>query len=145
MSAIVAAILGSLAGIGIAVQVTVNSVLLRGIGILPSTFIVHLVGMIVLLLPLLLFHQFSTWHKWNTIPWYAYMGGVLGVFIVPGISYLVGAIGVTSALSIVLAAQLIAALVIDYFGWFGAAQQSIDLVKILGVVLLLVGVRLVLK
>lgn len=145
MGAIISAILGGLVGLGIALQVTVNSLLLRAIGIIPSTFIVHVAGMAVLVVPLIAFHQFSTWHKWNTVPWYAYMGGVLGAFIVPGISYLVGAIGVTAALSIVLAAQLIGAVVIDHFGWFGAIHQPINVVKVVGVILLIVGVRLVLR
>lgn len=138
-------LLGLLVGTAIALQSTVNAVLTRGVGLAPTVFLVHLTGAIALVVPLWLFRQQSHWGAWNTVPWYAYAGGVLGVVIVSGVTYLVGKIGVTASLTLVIASQLIVAMLIDHLGLFGAEMRPVGLLKVVGVVLLIVGTRLVLR
>lgn len=70
--------------------------------------------------------------------------GVLGVVILACVTYAVGQGGIARALSLVIAAQLIAGLVLDRLGIFGDGV-TISPVKVLGVVLIIVGGVLVVR
>jgi bacterial/archaeal transporter family-2 protein len=72
-------------------------------------------------------------------PWWAWTGGVLAVF-----SMLAGMVALPSMSSatIIGAAvfgQLIASMVIDHFGWLNVPKVPINMSRIMGAVLLLVG------
>ena len=64
--------------------------------------------------------------------------GVLGAVIVGSIAVAAGQAGVARALSLVIAAQLIAGLVLDALGVFGAGADF-SVLKALGVVLIIAG------
>lgn len=136
---------GILAGTAIAMQSTFSATLSRAIGLWPTTFVVHLVGTLVALLPLFLFRTSSNWAGWSTAPWYVYSAGLIGVIIIYSVSYVISHASVAAGVSVVIASQLAFALLIDQFGWFGVPAQPIDWLKLLGVVLLFVGARLVIR
>ena len=138
-------LLGIAVGTAISLQATVNAVLTRAVGLAPTVFLVHVTGAVALVVPLWLFRHQSHWGAWHTVPWYAYMGGILGVCIVTGVTYLVGKVGVTASLTLVITTQLIVAMLIDHLGLFGAEMRPVGALKIVGVVLLIVGTRLVLR
>lgn len=138
-------LLGVAVGTAISLQATVNAVLTRTVGLAPTVFLVHITGALAMVVPLWLFRQQSHWGAWHTVPWYAYLGGVLGVVIVSGVTYLVGKVGVTSSMTLVISMQLIVAVLIDHLGLFGAETRPVGALKILGVVLLIAGTRLVLR
>ena len=73
---------------------------------------------------------------------YALASGVLGAVIVGSIAVAAGQGGVARALSLVIAAQLIAGLLLDALGVFGAGADF-SIPKALGVVLIVVGGALV--
>jgi len=73
---------------------------------------------------------------------YLWMGGILGAIFVFGIIKLIPQIGVGSAMAGVIAGQLLLAMVIDNFGWFGLTKYPVNWVRLLGAALLLAGVRL---
>ncbi len=73
---------------------------------------------------------------------YALASGVLGAVIVGSIAVAAGQAGVARALSLVIAAQLIAGLVLDALGVFGAGADF-SIPKALGVVLIVIGGALV--
>jgi transporter family-2 protein len=73
---------------------------------------------------------------------YALASGVLGAFIVGSISVAAGQGGVARALSLVIAAQLIAGLLLDALGVFGAGADFSP-PKALGVALIVAGGALV--
>ena len=77
------------------------------------------------------------------VPWWAWTGGLYGVVYVSISAFAAPRLGLASMLTIAIAAQLIAALTIDHFGWLRLAQSPISLVKVMGVVLVLGGVVLV--
>ncbi len=145
MSTVISILIGVAIGVGISVQSTFNASLAKAVGLWPTTLIVHLLGTITLMLPLWFFRHQAQWSGWNQVPWYAYLGGVFGAFIISGIAYLLGRMEVAAGISIILAAQMITALLIDHFGLFGVSQQSVDWIKIVGVLLLMAGVRLILR
>jgi transporter family-2 protein len=69
---------------------------------------------------------------------YALASGVLGAVIVGSIAVAAGQGGVARALSLVIAAQLIAGLLLDALGVFGAGADF-SVLKALGVALIVVG------
>lgn len=141
----ITALAGVFAGAAIATQAAFNATLSRAVGLWPTSFLVHVVGMAAALLPLWLFRSQSQWQGWNTAPWYVYLGGVLGVLIIYSISHVVTQLGVSAGVSIVIAAQLVVAMLIDQFGWFGIPVKPFDWVKLVGVLFLFLGARLVLR
>jgi len=145
MSTLVAVLVALAVGTAISTQSSFSAVMGRHVGLWPTAFVVHVVGMVVSLAPLWLYRGQAQWAGLAQTPWYTYLGGALGVVIIAGIAYLVGQVGVTAGVSIVIAAQLATALLIDHFGWFGIASQPVDWLKLLGVALLIVGARLVLR
>lgn len=76
---------------------------------------------------------------------YAVASGVLGAFIVAAIAYAAGTGGVARALSLVIASQLLASLLLDYLGVFGAGAEGLNPLRVLGVALILAGGVLVVR
>ena len=70
---------------------------------------------------------------------------MLGAFILGSIVLAAGYGGIARTLSLVIASQLIAGLVVDRSGLLGAAAQEIGASKILGIALILIGGVLVVR
>ncbi len=73
--------------------------------------------------------------------WFA--GGMLGAFFVTAAAWSAPRVGVGVYLSIMVAAQLIIALMLDHFGFAGMAERAITWPRALGVALLIGGAVLV--
>jgi bacterial/archaeal transporter family-2 protein len=69
---------------------------------------------------------------------YAVASGILGAVVLGSIAVAAGQAGVARALSLVIAAQLIAGLVLDALGIFGAGADF-SVLKALGVLLIVAG------
>ena len=80
--------------------------------------------------------------NWKEVPWYAATTGLLGIVIVGSIGYVGPRMGLATGFTIIIATQLISAALIDHYGWFGSTVRSIDAYKILGLMAMVVGVRL---
>lgn len=76
---------------------------------------------------------------------YLLIGGLFGAIFVFSMIKLVPQIGAGSTIAGVIAGQLILALVIDQFGWFGLKKVGIDFPRGMGAVLLILGVKLISK
>ena len=127
--------LAMLAGVAIAVQVVFNAVGLRSLGvgafIAVSGLATSVVGFVVAVLsqrPDITAKALAA----------SVVSGVLGSFILGSIVIAAEQNGLGRTLSLVLAAQLLAGLVIDRLGLFGEAGQ-IGPGKIFGVALILIG------
>ncbi|WP_372649955.1 DMT family transporter [Draconibacterium sp.] len=89
--------------------------------------------------------EVPNWGHLNTAPWYVFAGGLLGAIFVSSVIFFIPKIGVTTVLAASIAGQLIAASVIDHFGFFGLAQHPVSMGKIGGIVLLAFGIFLIQK
>lgn len=135
---------GILAGGLIAFQNVFNSALGKRIGNLGSVLVLSLVSMgFVALLILIIPNAADLKQLAHPGEWYIYIGGFLGVGIVAGSIFLVPRVGSTSTLTALIIGQLVAALVIDHFGWFGSPKIEINPGRIAGVVLLIVAAFLI--
>ena len=75
-------------------------------------------------------------------PW-MYLGGLLGAFYVSASIVLTPRLGVATTIGLFLSGQVIASIVIDHFGLFGVAVQPASIPRILGALLIIVGVAVV--
>ena len=140
-------ILPLLAGIMMTVQSGINSQLRAAIQHpLLAALISCLSGTAALLVLVMLSKQaMPTMQTFGSISWYKWTGGLLGAFIVTVSLVSVSRIGAANMFVLIIAGQLITAVIIDHFGMLGLQQSTITLQKTIGVMLLVVGVYLVNK
>jgi bacterial/archaeal transporter family-2 protein len=81
----------------------------------------------------------------RNVPIYSWFAGVLGLVIVGGVGYAAPRLGLSRTLVITIAAQVIAALIIEHFGFFDALPRRFAMERAFGMLLLIGGVWLVLK
>lgn len=79
------------------------------------------------------------------IPWWAWFGGAIGAVLVTSSLIFAPKTGGLVWLSLVISGQIIAALALDHFGWAGYPQQPVNAQRLLGAILLIVGVLLVVR
>jgi len=135
-----------LAGIGIPVMAALNGHLGLKLGSSAlATVIVFFVGLVVSLTYLAQTDtEFNKLFSPN-IAWYFYFGGALVAFYILSITWVSPKYGIGNAVSFVLLGQLIAISAIDHFGLLGARQTVLDHSRILGLILMGIGVFLVIK
>ncbi|MFZ6026037.1 MAG: DMT family transporter [Bacteroidota bacterium] len=138
-------ILPLMAGLTITTQAGVNSQLKVAVNNQwVAAFISFLVGTIALALVIGLTRQpIPNMQQLQQIEWYKFSGGLLGAFFVTVIIYSVQQIGSANVFALVIAGQLLFALVFDHFGLFGFRQSAINWQKLLGVVMLIGGAWLI--
>jgi transporter family-2 protein len=82
----------------------------------------------------------------HTLPgWVWFGGGTLGVIYLTSNLLLLPKLGAALTVVSTLCGQMIMAICIDQFGWFGVAVQSFSLTRFIGVLCLLGGVLLMQK
>ena len=139
-------LLGIVSGGMITLQSVLNANLGKRAGTLGSVLLLTLVSIGALVILVLVFPKTANWQDIPGISeWHLYIGGVLGVMILAAPIFLVPQIGATATLAAVVVGQLVFAIVIDHFGLFGVVIQTIDIWRISGVVLLILGVIFVSK
>ena len=143
-SIIVIILIGLAGGIAVGIQAPLSSMINQRLGPLESIFIVHLGGALASLIPLLIYGG-GKLGNWRSIPWYALGAGVLGLVVIFSMTYMIPRIGVAAALIILLSGQLLIGSVMDHFGLLGAVQRPIDLMRVIGLAVVLLGVWLSVK
>lgn len=143
---ILALVLALISGVLMAVQGSLNTALSKVIGLLETTFIVHVTGTIILVIMLFALRMGKgNLYALSEAPWYAYLGGVVGV----GIIYLVAAsipeVGVANATTAIIIGQVLTAIIIDHFGAFGLEKMAYGWNQLVGLILLGIGAKLLLK
>ncbi|MFK7160046.1 DMT family transporter [Marinospirillum sp. MEB164] len=79
----------------------------------------------------------------KNLPVWAWLGGVAGVIYISSALILVPRFGATSFIVCVIAGQLITSLLLDYHGWLNLPVREISIGRMLGVILVLVGMVMV--
>lgn len=85
------------------------------------------------------------WQQLSDIPAWSWSGGVLGAFYVTVMVTFAPKLGAATLLALVVAGQMLASALLDHFGALGFPQQAISPVRLLGIVLLFLGVVLIRK
>ncbi|MBK3515931.1 DMT family transporter [Carboxylicivirga marina] len=77
------------------------------------------------------------------MPLYLFIGGIIGAIYVSSAIILIPKIGVATMLGASIGGQMIVASVIDHYGLFNVAVHAVSPGRIIGIVLLIIGVLLV--
>lgn len=114
-----------------------------GSGALFASLISFAVGTLALLM------AWCAWRPAGTTlptqaPWWVWTGGLVGAAFVATSTVLVSKIGAASLVCLVVFGQLAGSLLLDHFGVL-QARQPIDALKLVGIVLVGVGMLLVVK
>lgn len=134
-------LVGALSGILGANSHLLNASLGKYIGIFRGSFLSHTVGALfagVLLLVGLRSGKLFI----HDLPFYYYLGGCLGVCSVAFINFSVPNIGIVTTMIVLTTFQLLTSTLIDLRGWFGATPITITSTKIIGLLLLMMGIYL---
>ncbi|MBI5957562.1 MAG: DMT family transporter [Chloroflexi bacterium] len=137
-------VLGLLGGIAVGLQGPLSSVITEKIGVMESIFIVHLGGALIIGVPLLL-RGGGNLGQWRSVPWYAMFSGAFGLVIIVALSYAIPRVGVAATVTLIVAGQLTLAAILDHFGWLGADERHLDLPRLIGIVVLFIGVWLIVR
>jgi transporter family-2 protein len=130
----------------VGMQAPINSRLGREVGSLQAATVSFLIGTVALLaIAGVSSGGLSGIGNVGKAPWWALVGGLLGAFYVTVALVTVRTLGASTLTAVVVAAQLLVAVVIDRFGLLGISKQPIAASRVLGLVLLVAGVVLVVR
>ncbi|SIS70566.1 DMT family transporter [Neptunomonas antarctica] len=103
--------------------------------------LVSYIGGTIACIAALLFVQASLpdWKRITDTDWYLYCGGFLGVIFVSGMLYLMPKVGIANMLAAAIVGQLVMSLILDHFGFFGSLVIAVTPSRVIGVLLLLLG------
>lgn len=90
--------------------------------------------------------QRPAWPQGETLraaPWWIWTGGLLGAVYVAVSIVLVQRLSAAVAFSIVVFGQMVCALILDHFGWFGLTPHEISPGRLVGVALVIAGVVMI--
>ena len=136
-------LLGVLCGVMIFTQTTINSQL-REHAESPyaSSLISFLFGTALLLLLTIIIegHLFPSIETLQSMEWWAYLGGALGIYVVLSAILVFPRIGGVQTVAIPIFGQMLMSHLIDYFGWFAMDKRPLSLINILGLIILVIGI-----
>jgi transporter family-2 protein len=139
----VAVLVSIAAGLLLGVAIRLNATLGEYVGVLESSFIVHLTGTAFALLLVGARLNRSVWKMLRRTPRHELTGGIIGVLMVLLANVTVPQLGVALAVSLFVAADLFFSSVSDHFGWLGLPQIRVSPQRVVGLLLVLAGVLLV--
>ncbi len=137
-------LIGLAGGVAVGLQGPFASLISGRLGMLESVFIVHLGGALIVGVPLLL-RGGGHLGEWRSLPWYALTAGVYGLVVLVAVSYTIPQIGAAATVVLVVAGQLLVSTLIDHFGLLGTDVRPVDPVRLLGIVVLFLGVWLIVR
>lgn len=139
-----AALLILLGGVLIAIQGPINAVLGRAVGSpVNAALLSFLVGSCALAVVALANRVTPDQGALRALPWWAWTGGFCGAVFVAAAAYAAPRIGVATMLTLAVASQLIAAVVLDHFGAFGVPRHPVSGGRLAGLALVFLGALLV--
>ncbi|MDE0601276.1 MAG: DMT family transporter [bacterium] len=144
MGAAAVVLIGLLGGAVAAVQSQMMGTLEQRVGMVAGTaanFVVGAVAMAVVLLAV----RGPSLEEWQRVPPYLFLAGIAGILIIGSIAFTVARVGVLAGSMLLVTAQLTGGTIIDHFGWMGASVRELSLSKLLGIMFLVLGARLVLR
>jgi bacterial/archaeal transporter family-2 protein len=138
-------IVALIAGVVLPVQTAVNNRMAVSVGSpILGAFISFVIGTLsIFAYALVSGESLSSLTSSKNAPAIAWIGGLLGAFFVTSTIILLPRIGVAMTISLVIAGQMIAALVMDHYGLLGVPVKEMNLWRIAGVILIVGGVVLI--
>jgi transporter family-2 protein len=137
-------VLALLTGVAIAVQTGVNTQLRSYLqSPLQAVFVSFMTGTVLIAATLLARREPPPLGKWLSMPWWMWLGGIFGLFIVSTNIVVAPRLGAALLISLAITGQLTTALVLDHYGVLGFPVHPISPARAAGALLLIAGVVLI--
>lgn len=139
--------LGLAGGVALASQAGINAQLRQYVhSPYQAAFFSFLVGTLVLgVVVLMQTGARPQLQELTAVPYWLWIGGLLGAFGVSVAIILAPRLGAVNLTIVIVCGQLLAALVLDHFGWLGFEKHAINWQRISGVILVIAGLVLTMK
>lgn len=124
------------AGIAVAFQSPINASLGRVVGTYNATVVSFAIGLVIALVISLAMGELGQVARVTTARPWQLIGGATGVFFVTAVIVAVSRVGASQMIVATIAGQMLAAMLIDHFGWFGLDARPIDLKRAMALPLL---------
>ena len=139
--AMIAVVIG---GAATALQAPTNAKMMGAVGSpVNAAFVSFAVGTAALGILALVLQTRPDMAASRALPWYAWVGGLYGAIFVVAAAWGVPKLGVATTITLMVAGQLLLSLVLDHFGVMDVPKQPMNLGRVAGVALVLIGVLLV--
>ena len=129
-------------GILMSVQGVFNTEVTKQTSLWVSSAFVQLTALLVCLAAWWVTDQSGFESLAEVKPGFMLLGGVIGAFITITVIKSMDSLGPARAAMLIVIAQLIAAYVIELFGWFGVEKQPLEWKKVIGMIISIVGIIL---
>jgi transporter family-2 protein len=111
-----------------------------------AAIVSFVVGLVALLaLAAVLRPALPSGEKLTALPWWAWLGGTMGAVYVTAAAFLAPRLGLATLTALVVTGWLVSSIAIDHFGLVGAKVHAVNLWRVVGAGLLLVGAGMVLR
>ncbi len=137
-------IIAAIGGIAVTLQAQFMGLMDKNIGTLESMFITYGIGGLIIGFAMLA-NRGGNLSAWGSVPWYALSAGVLGLIIVGTIGYSTPRLGLVTTLTILVASQFIVGALLDHFGILGADLRPLNLTRLGGIGVMMLGVWLIIR
>jgi bacterial/archaeal transporter family-2 protein len=137
-------LIGLCGGVAVGLQAPVSGTIGQRLGGASSSLIVHISGAVLSAI-LLFLRGGERIRDWTSLPWYMLGSGIFGVILFQTINWTFPRLGVSVMVALIIIGQLTTGLVIDHFGLLGTAVRHIDLTRIIGLFVLMLGGYLMTK
>lgn len=137
-------LVGLVSGIAVGLQSPLASMITQRLGMLESIFIIHIGGAILIGIPLI-FIGGGNLGDWRSLPWYALGAGAMGLIVVAGVSFMIPRVGVATAITLIIAGQLVISSILDQYGLLGVEIRQMDVQRIVGLIIVFIGAWLTVR
>jgi len=138
-------VLAVLIGALLPVQTGVNAQLRTSLGSPIATALVSFgvgtVGLLVAVVSLRI--PLPLGQAWAQTRWWQFSGGLLGALYIAAVVVLAPRLGAATLIAAMVGGQMAASLIVDHFGWLGFPTYPISALRLLGAVLVILGVVLI--
>ena len=138
--------LATLGGLVLPLQVLINARLSQGLNhplwAVTVSFVVGTLGLLAWIA--LSSRDAANWANAASLPWWAWVGGLLGAAYVTFTIVTVPVLGATALVLLIILGQMVSGTLLDHFGIL-TEQKPITLIKLAGLALVFIGTWLVVR
>lgn len=132
-------------GVGVALETPTNALLGKTSGsVLWASLFSFLAGTAVLAAALAVRRPPLT-AGWLQAPWYAWIGGVYGAFLVLASAWATPKLGAGTTLVVIVASQVALGVALDHFGLLGLDARSATPLRFVGIAAVVAGAAMIAK
>ncbi|MEM9361435.1 MAG: DMT family transporter [Bacteroidota bacterium] len=135
------------AGLGVPLQTASNTALGKQLGSpWHSTLAVFVIGAVLVAILFIAYrYTLPSGQVIAGSPWWSWLGAPLGVAYIFILIIAAPRLGMSTAVGIVIVGQLLGSVLIDHFGWLGFPVHTLNWKRLVGALMLLIGVYLIKK